>query len=72
MSRKLPVLIIASEKYGDGSVSDQAMKRLIEAIHKLGYETTMTTTPEDGLSLVVSDPGFGCVIHQFPPDGQIL
>lgn len=61
MSRKLPVLIVASEKYGDGSVSDQAMKRLIEAIHELGYETTMTTTPEDGLSLVVSDPGFGCV-----------
>lgn len=37
MSRKFPVLIIASEKYGNGSVSDQAMKRLIEALHELGY-----------------------------------
>jgi arginine decarboxylase len=61
MSHKLPVLIIAGEKYGNGSASDQAMKRLKEAIHELGYETTITTTPEDGLALVVSDPGFGCV-----------
>lgn len=70
MSRKLPVLIIASEKYGNGSVSDQAMKRLIEALHELGYETTMTTTPEDGLSLVISDPGFGCVFLDWDLPGE--
>lgn len=70
MSRKLPVLIIASEKYGNGSVSDQAMKRLIEALHELGYETTMTTTPEDGLSLVVSEPGFGCVFLDWDLPGE--
>ena len=61
MSHKLPVLIIASEKYGDGSASDKAMRRLREAINEYGYETTMATTPEDGLAIVVSDPGFGCV-----------
>ncbi len=70
MSRKLPVLIIASEKYGNGSVSDQAMKRLTEALHELGYGTTMTTTPEDGLSLVVSDPGFGCVFLDWDLPGE--
>ena len=61
MSCRLPVLIIASEKYGNGSASDKAMRRLRDAIHEHGYETTLATTPEDGLAIVVSDPGFGCV-----------
>lgn len=61
MSCKLPVLIIANEKYGNGSASDKAMRRLRDAIHEHGYETTLATTPEDGLAIVVSDPGFGCV-----------
>lgn len=61
MSCRLPVLIIASEKYGNGSAFDKAMKRLRDAIHEHGYETTLATTPEDGLAIVVSDPGFGCV-----------
>jgi arginine decarboxylase len=72
MSHKLPVLIIASEKYGDGSVSDLAMKRLMEAIHSLGYEIMTTITPEDGLAQIVSCPGFGCIILDWdlPGGGQ--
>lgn len=71
MSCKLPVLIIASEKYGNGSASDKAMKRLREAIHELGYETIMATTPEDGLAIVISDPGFGCVFLDWDlPEGS--
>jgi len=71
MLHKLPVLIIASEKYRDESVSDLAMKRLEEAIHSQGYETMMTTTPEDGLAQIVSYPGFGCIILDWDlPGGE--
>lgn len=69
MSHKLPVLIIASEKYGNGSASDKAMRRLRDAINEHGYETTLATAPEDGLAIVISDPGFGCVFLDWDLSG---
>ena len=67
------VLLIASEVGGTDSVSDRAMERLVDAIGKEGYEVVRTTTPEDGLSLVGSDPSHSAILldwdleedHQF-------
>ena len=50
------VLLIASEVGGTDSVSDRAMERLVDAIKVEGYEVIRTSTPEDGVSLVKSDP----------------
>ncbi|WP_446745635.1 Orn/Lys/Arg family decarboxylase [Silvibacterium acidisoli] len=67
------VLLIASEVGGTDSVSDRAMERLVDAISKEGYEVVRTATPDDGLSLVKSDPSFSAILldwdlagdHQF-------
>ena len=67
------VLLIASEVGGTDSVSDRAMERLVDAISKEGYEVVRTATPEDGLSLVKSDPSHSAILldwdladdHQF-------
>jgi arginine decarboxylase len=67
------VLLIASELGGTNSVSDRAMERLCNAIGDEGYEVVRTSTPEDGLSLVKSDPSHSAILldwdleeeHQF-------
>lgn len=56
MIEKRWVLLVASEVGRTDSVSDRAMERLVEAIGEEGYEAIRTTSPEDGLSLVTSDP----------------
>ncbi len=56
------VLLIASEVGGTESVSDRAMERLCEAIQEEGYRVIRTSTPEDGLALVKSDPSFSAVL----------
>ncbi len=73
MSEGRWVLLIASEVGGTDSVSDRAMERLVDAISEEGYEVVRTTTPEDGLSLVGSDPSHSAILldwdlagdHQF-------
>ena len=55
------VLLIASEVGGTDSVSDRAMERLCEAIQEEGYRVIRTSTPEDGLALVKSDPSFSAI-----------
>ncbi len=37
------------------------MERLVDAISKEGYEVVRTSTPEDGLSLVTSDPSHSAI-----------
>src|SRR6202034_2602677 len=67
------VLLIASEVGGTNSVSDRAMDRLCGAITEEGYEVVRTSTPEDGLSMVNSDPSYSAILldwdleqeHQF-------
>ncbi len=67
------VLMIASEVGRTDSVSDRAMERLVDAIGEEGYEVVRTSTPEDGLSLVKSDPSHSAILldwdlagdHQF-------
>src|ERR1700743_1991714 len=67
------VLLIASELGGTNSVSDRAMDRLCDAITAEGYEVIRTSTPEDGLSMVQSDPSYSAILldwdleqeHQF-------
>jgi arginine decarboxylase len=56
------VLLIASEVGGTDSVSDRAMERLVDAISHEGYEVVRTSTPEDGLSLVKSDPSHSAIL----------
>jgi arginine decarboxylase len=56
------VLLIASEAGGTDSVSDRAMERLCGAIQEEGYKVIRTTTPEDGLALVTSDPSFSTIL----------
>ena len=56
------VLLIASELGGTDSVSDRAMERLCDAIREEGYEVVRTSTPEDGLSLVKSDPSYSAIL----------
>jgi len=62
MSEGRWVLLIASEVGGTDSVSDRAMERLVEAIGQEGYEVVRTSTPEDGLSLVTSDPSYSAIL----------
>src|ERR1700721_1057826 len=67
------VLLIASEVGGTNSVSDRAMDRLCGAITEEGYEVIRTSTPEDGLSMVKSNPSYSAIVldwdleqeHQF-------
>src|ERR1700721_1905589 len=56
------VLLIASEVGGTDSVSDRALEALSEAIEREGYRVVRTATPEDGLSLVNSDPSQSAVL----------
>ena len=56
------VLLIASEVAGTESVSDRAMERLCEAITEEGYKVVRTSTPDDGLALVKSDPSFSAIL----------
>src|SRR6201984_1863142 len=62
MNEKRWVLLIASEVGRTESVSDRAMERLVEAIGAEGYTVTRTTSPEDGLSLVTSDPSYSAIL----------
>ena len=67
------VLLIASELGGTNSVSDRAMDRLCGAITEEGYEVVRTSTPEDGVSMVKTDPSYSAILldwdleeeHQF-------
>jgi arginine decarboxylase len=64
------VLLIASEVGGTDSVSDRAMERLVEAISKEGYEVVRTSTPEDGLALVKSDPSHSAILLDWDLTGD--
>src|ERR1700679_548952 len=64
------VLLIASEVGGTDSVSDRAMERLCNAISKEGYEVVRTSTPEDGLSLVKSDPSHSAILLDWDLEGE--
>src|SRR5215470_16907016 len=64
------VLLIASEVGGTESVSDRAMERLVEAIKEEGYEVIRTSTPEDGLSLVSSDPSHSAILLDWDLEGE--
>jgi arginine decarboxylase len=64
------VLLIASEVGGTDSVSDRAMERLVEAIRLEGYEVVRTSTPEDGLSLVTSDPSHSAILLDWDLEGE--
>ncbi len=70
MSEKRWVLLIASEVGRTDSVSDRAMERLVEAIGDEGYEVVRTSTPEDGLSLVTSDPSYSAVLLDWDLEGD--
>jgi len=63
------VLLIASEVGRTDSVSDRAMERLVSAISKEGYEVVRTSTPEDGLSLVKSDPSHSAILLDWDLEG---
>ena len=56
------VLLIASEVGNSDSVADRAMERLCVAIQEEGYRVVRTVTPEDGLSLVTSEPSYSAVL----------
>ncbi|HUZ94519.1 MAG TPA: Orn/Lys/Arg decarboxylase N-terminal domain-containing protein [Edaphobacter sp.] len=64
------VLLIASEVGGTDSVSDRAMERLVDAIKREGYEVVRTSTPEDGLSLVTSDPSHSAILLDWDLEGD--
>ncbi len=64
------VLLIASELGGTESVSDRAMERLVGAIKEEGYEVVRTSTPEDGLSLVNSDPSYSTILLDWDLEGD--
>ncbi len=64
------VLLIASEVGGTDSVSDRAMERLVDAIRQEGYEVVRTSTPEDGLSLVTSDPSHSAILLDWDLEGD--
>lgn len=70
MSEKRWVLMIASEVGRTDSVSDRAMERLVEAINDEGYEVVRTTSTEDGLSLVTSDPSYSAVLLDWDLEGN--
>ena len=62
MAEERWVLLIAGGVGNTDSVSDRAMERLCEAIRDEGYRVVRTSTPEDGLALVKSDPSFGAIL----------
>jgi arginine decarboxylase len=64
------VLLIAGEVGGTESVSDRAMERLTNAIREEGYDVVRTTTPEDGLSLVISEPSFSAILLDWDLEGD--
>ena len=70
MSEGRWVLLIASELGGTESVSDRAMERLVGAIKEEGYEVVRTSTPEDGLSLVTSDPSYSTILLDWDLEGD--
>lgn len=72
MSEGRWVLLIASDVGGTDSVSDRAMERLCDAIKAEGYEVVRTSTPEDGLALVRSDPSHSAILLDWdlPEDHQ--
>ncbi|HEY0263827.1 MAG TPA: Orn/Lys/Arg decarboxylase N-terminal domain-containing protein [Granulicella sp.] len=70
MSEGRWVLLIASEVGGTDSVSDRAMERLVDAISAEGYEVVRTSTPEDGLSLVTSDPSYSAILLDWDLEGE--
>jgi arginine decarboxylase len=70
MSEGRWVLLIASEVGGTDSVSDRAMERLVDAIAAEGYEVVRTSTPEDGLSLVTSDPSHSAILLDWDLEGD--
>ncbi|MDD2756687.1 MAG: Orn/Lys/Arg decarboxylase N-terminal domain-containing protein [Methanothrix sp.] len=73
MSHQLSILIISGRKEDLKSATLQAMSRLEEAIKRLGYPTVLASTASDGLSLVNSDHGFGCIIldADIPSDEEL-
>jgi arginine decarboxylase len=70
MSEGRWVLLIASEVGGTDSVSDRAMERLVQAIGHEGYEVVRTSTPEDGLALVKSDPSHSAILLDWDLEGE--
>ena len=64
------VLLIAGELGGTESVSDRAMERLVDAIKDEGYEVVRTSTPEDGLALVTSDPSYSAILLDWDLEGD--
>ncbi len=46
------------------------MERLVEAIGAEGYEVVRTTSPEDGLSLVTSDPSYSTILLDWDLEGD--
>lgn len=70
MNDKRWVLLIAGETGGTDSVSDRAMERLVSAIGDEGYDVVRTSTPEDGLSLVISDPSYSAVLLDWDLEGN--
>ena len=68
MSEGRWVLLIASEVGRTDSVSDRAMERLVDAISLEGYEVVRTSTPEDGLSLITSDPSYSSILLDWDLD----
>jgi len=70
MSEKRWVLLNASEVGRTDSVSDRAMERLVDAIGEEGYEVVRTTSPEDGLSLVTSDPSYSAILLDWDLEGN--
>lgn len=70
MSEGRWVLLMASEVGGTDSVSDRAMERLVDAISEEGYEVVRTSTPEDGLALVKSDPSHSAILLDWDLTGD--
>lgn len=73
MSHQLSILIISGKNEDLKSATLQAMSRLEEAIKRLGYPTVLASTASDGLSLVNSYHGFGCIIldADIPSDEEL-
>ena len=46
------------------------MERLVDAIGGEGYTVVRTTSPEDGISLVTSDPSYSAVLLDWDLEGQ--
>jgi arginine decarboxylase len=46
------------------------MERLVDAIKQEGYEVVRTSTPEDGLSLVTSDPSHSAILLDWDLEGD--